>query len=715
MAKTRVYELARDLGVESKEVLERAVDLGIDVKTASSGLDEESAGLLRLAFEETTSDAEQAAEPGAAEPETSPAPEPAAATPQPEPAAEQPEPAAEQPEPATEQPEPATEPAATTPAPAVEEAPAGPIPLQVQEGLTVKEFADLMNRGVGGVVKALMELGELAAANAPVPLGAIEPLAAQFGYEATVTAAPEVVEEAPAQPVRPTYEDDEADLRPRPPVVTVMGHVDHGKTKLLDVIRSANVVAGEAGGITQHIGAYQVDRGDDRRITFIDTPGHEAFTALRARGANVTDIVVLVVAADDGVMPQTAEAISHARAAGVPMIVAINKIDLDAADPYAVRAQLTEHEVVVEELGGEVVSVEVSALENLGIDDLLEAIDLVAELEELRANPEAAGSGVVIEAQLDKGRGAVATVIVLRGTLRVGDSLVAGHVSGRVRAMFDENGKQVKEAGPSTPVLMMGWAEVPTAGDFFEVVEDDKTARSAAQDRLDEMRSEELVVPSAQERLTQLLEQLRAADVTELRVIVKADAHGSLEAIRDAIRKIGREDAKVEIIHAAVGGITENDIVLAEASEGVVFGFNVRPDGPARRAAEQKGVEVRTYRIIYELLEDVEAMLVGQLAPEELEVLLGAAEVRATFRAPRYGMVAGCYVTEGEMVRNARVRLVRDGVVVYDGRIGSLRRFKEDVPRVATGFECGIGLENFRDVKEGDVLESYEVREVART
>ncbi len=706
MAKTRVYELARDLGVESKEVLERAAELEIDVKTASSGLDDEAERLLRLAFED--------AAPPAAAPEESAPVEAAPVEEAVEPAAA---PEAEPAPPTTPGEEAAGAPAEPAPAPPPEgdEEAAGLISLEVQEGLTVKEFADLMNRGVGGVVKALMEMGELAAASAPVPTNAIEGLAAAFGYEVTVTAAPEVEEVAPAQPVRPVFEDDAADLRPRPPVVTVMGHVDHGKTKLLDVIRSTNVVAGEAGGITQHIGAYQVDRGGGRKITFIDTPGHEAFTALRARGANVTDIVVLVVAADDGVMPQTAEAISHARAAGVPMIVAINKIDLDAADPYAVRAQLTEQEVVVEELGGEVVSVEVSALENLGVDDLLEAIDLVSELEELQANPEANASGVVVEAQLDKGRGAIATVIVLRGTLRVGDSLVAGHVPGRVRAMFDENGQQVKEAGPSTPVLVMGWSDVPTAGDFFEATEDDRAARAIAQQRHDDMRAEELVVPTAQERLTQLLEQLRAADVTELRVIVKADAHGSLEAIRDAIRKIGREDAKVEIIHAAVGGITENDITLAEASEGVVFGFNVRPDGPARRAAEQKGVEVRTYRIIYELLDDVESMLVGQLAPEEQEVLLGAAEVRATFRAPRYGMVAGCYVTEGEMVRNARVRLVRDGVVVYDGRIGSLRRFKEDVPRVATGFECGIGLENFRDVKEGDVLESYEVREVART
>ncbi len=727
MAKTRVYELARELGVESKDLLSRAEELAIEVKTASSGLDEDAEALLRLSYDEADGgeEAPVAPEPAATAP---PAPEPPAPAPAPAPTAETaPAPAAE-PAPA---PAPATEAApATEVAPAAAAAPAAPAPaataaepaadpslrpMEVREGITVREFADIIERGAGSVVKALMEMGEMAAASAPMPTEAMEIIGEAFGFDISVVAAPEEEESTPAVAERPVYEDDEADLRHRPPVVTVMGHVDHGKTKLLDTIRSANVVAGEAGGITQHIGAYQVERGGGRRITFIDTPGHEAFTALRARGANVTDIVVLVVAADDGVMPQTVEAISHAKAAGVPMIVAVNKIDLPAADPHTVRAQLTEHGIVVEDLGGDVVSVELSALENLGVDDLLESIDVVAELEELKANPEAPASGVVIEAQLDKGRGPVATVIVLRGTLRVGDSIVAGPVAGRVRAMFDESGKNAKEAGPSTPVLVMGWSDVPTAGDWFEVAADDKEARTLAQERENEIRAEELVVPSAQERLAQLIDQLKSEEQVELRIIVKADAHGSLEAIKDAAAKIEREDASVILIHGAVGGITENDIVLAEASEAIVFGFNVRPDGKARKAAEQRGIDIRTYRIIYELLEDIEAILVGQLAPEEQEVLLGAAEVRATFRAPRFGMVAGCYVTEGEMVRNARVRLVREGVVAYDGKIGSLRRFKDDVPRVAAGFECGIGLENFRDVKEGDVLESYEVREVART
>jgi translation initiation factor IF-2 len=493
-----------------------------------------------------------------------------------------------------------------------------------------------------------------------------------------------------------------------------MGHVDHGKTQLLDSIRTTNVIEGQAGGITQHIGAYQATVGD-RKITFIDTPGHEAFTTLRARGAEVTDIVVLVVAADDGVMPQTIEAISHAKAAGVPIVIAINKMDLEGADPQQIRAQLTEHGLLVEQLGGEIVSAEVSALTGAGVEQLLEYIDLIAELEEFNANPSAPASGTVIEAQLDKGRGPVATVIVQRGTLRRGDALVAGPVAGRVRAMFDEHGNQIDEAPPSSPVLTMGWDDLPQAGDHFEVAANDRAARAVAADRVSAIRSEEMVIPTAAERLTNLLENLRTAEHAELPMIIKADAHGSLEAIRNAVAKIQREDGRVTIVATAVGGITENDVVLAEATESVVFGFNVRPDAKARRAAEDAGVEIRTYRIIYELLDDVEAILVGRLSPEEVERLLGSAQVRETFRAPRFGLIAGSYVTEGEIQRGARVRLVRDGIVVYDGTIGSLRRFKDDVRSVATGFECGIGLDNFRDIKEGDVLESYEVREVART
>ncbi len=436
---------------------------------------------------------------------------------------------------------------------------------------------------------------------------------------------------------------------------------------------------------------------------------------MRARGANMTDVVVLVVAADDGVMPQTVEAIDHAQAAEVPIIVAINKMDLETADPYAVRGALTQHGIVVEDLGGDVPAVEVSALKGTGIEDLLEIVGLVAEVEELSANPKASAVGTVIEAQLEVGRGPLATVVVQRGTLKKGDAVACGTVSGRVRAMFDEHGNQMKSAGPSTPVLVSGWDEVPLAGDMFQVVKNERTARKMAEAEVARKRSEELFVPSATERLTQLLESLRTADHAELRIIVKADAHGSLEAIREAVGKISREDASVSVVHGAVGGITANDVMLAEASEAVIYGFNARPDASARAAAKLAGIEVRTFAIIYELLDDIESMMVGELSPDEVETFLGVAEVRATFRAPRYGLIAGCYVTEGSINRNARARVVRDGVVVHDGRISSLRRFKEDVQQVQTGYECGIGIVNFRDVKDGDTIESYEVKEIART
>ena len=472
--------------------------------------------------------------------------------------------------------------------------------------------------------------------------------------------------------------------------------------------------SGEAGGITQHIGAYQATV-DGRPITFIDTPGHAAFTAMRARGAEVTDIVVLVVAADDGVMPQTIEAINHTMAADVPMIVAINKMDLENADPVRVRAMLTEHGIVTEELGGEVVSVEVSATSGDGMDNLLEMIDLVAQVSEFQANPRAPASGVVIESHLDRGLGPVGTVIVQRGTLRRGNSLVAGTVSGRARSIIDHKGSRVSTATPSTPVLVSGWASVPAAGDMFEVVKNDRIARSMAAEQVNAVRARTLVVPTARERLGQLLERLRSQEQTELLLIIKADADGSVEAIREAVGQIAREGGRVNVVHAAVGGINENDITLADATGSVVVGFNVRPDPNARRAAAASGIEVLTYSIIYELLDDMEQMLVGRLAPTREETLVGVAQVRAIFRVPRLGAVAGCYVTEGNIVRDAKARLVRGGSVVYDGRVASLRRFKEDVREVVAGYECGVGLERFRDVKEGDVIETYRIDEIAAT
>jgi translation initiation factor IF-2 len=723
VAKVRIYELARELGLESKDVLERAQSLGLEVKTASSGLDEDGVALVRTSFDgkieeevvdEVAQDVVEEAEPEAAPAEHVPeihvvggdAPEPEAA-------------------PAEHVPEihvvggDASEPEIDVVGGDVPEAESSDEPdeekvLLVEPGITVHDLARLVKIRTADIVKALMFMGEMIPGGGEIPVHAIEPLGQELGWEILVAESDE--EEEDLGPTRHIieYEDDDSSLVPRPPVVTVMGHVDHGKTQLLDTIRNANVIAGEAGRITQHIGAYQVDV-DGSKITFIDTPGHEAFTALRARGADVTDIVIIVVGADDSVMPQTVEAINHAKAAEVPIIVAINKMDLESADPFTVRAALTQHEIVVEDLGGEVPAIEISALKGTNIEDLLEMIGLVAEVEELTANPAAAAIGTVIEAQIEVGRGPVSTVIVQRGTLKKGDALVAGPVWGRVRAMFNDAGDPVREAPPSTPVVVMGWDEIPTAGDMFEVVKNERIARKMAQAKIDEIRARDLIVPSATDRLGALIEQLRTQDHSELRLIVKTDTHGSLEAIKESVGKIDREDGHVVIVHAGVGGITTNDVTLAEASGAIIYGFNARPDAAARSAAKESAIDIRTFSIIYELLDDVELLLVGELHPEEVENFLGVAEVRQVFRAPKLGLVAGSYVTEGSISRNARARLVRDGVVVYDGRIVSLRRFKDDVQTVAIGFECGIGLAKFKDIKEGDKIESYEVNEVVRT
>lgn len=701
MAKVRVYELARELGRESKDVLERARDLGIEVKTASSGLDEEAVALVRMSYEETSKTA--------TETDATPVETPS----------EEPRPAAEEPstpdqEPVADEEEGDEEALETIDEGGVDGEDQDDKVLLVEPGITVHELARMVKIRTAEIVKTLMFMGEMVPGGGEIPIKAIEPLGRELGWEILVAESEEEEEDTGRQRHLIEYEDDASTLVTRPPVVTVMGHVDHGKTQLLDTIRHANVIEGEAGRITQHIGAYQVDH-DGSKITFIDTPGHEAFTALRARGAEITDIAIIVVAADDSVMPQTAEAISHAKAADVPIIIAINKMDLEAADAHSVRAALTQHEIVVEELGGEVPAIEISALKGTNIEDLLEMISLVAEVEELTANPNAPAVGTVIEAQLEVGRGPVATVIVQRGTLKKGDAIVAGPVAGRVRAMFDDAGEPLREAGPSTPVVVMGWDDIPTAGDMFEVAKNERTARKMAQAKVDEIRAQELTVPSATDRLGMLIENIRTQDHSELRLIVKTDTHGSLEAIKESVGKISRDDGYVTIVHSGVGGITTNDITLAEASGAIVYGFNARPDASARAAAKEAAIDVRTFSIIYELLDDVESLLVGELTPEEIENFLGVAEVRQVFRAPRLGMVAGSYVTEGSINRNARARLVRDGVVVYDGTIVSLRRFKDDVQSVATGYECGIGLANFRDIKEGDTIESYEVREIART
>ena len=671
MVTKRIHELAKEMGLASKEVLATARELGLPVTTASSGLEPGDAEALRSILLPDE-----------------PAPEP----------------------PRQKPPEPAP------PAPPVQAPHSAVDDLEIitlPAGVSVLELAKAMRKPVGELVKRLLSMGMMTAAAAPVPEEAIDTLGEAFGFLIELE-PPEVTPDAEPVLVKPKrlFDDDPASLVERPAVVTVMGHVDHGKTTLLDAIRHTNVVAGEAGGITQHIGAYQASV-EGRRITFIDTPGHAAFTAMRARGAEVTDIVVLVVAADDGVMPQTIEAISHSQAAGVALIVAINKMDLESADPVRVRAMLTEHGVVTEELGGEVISVEISAENGDGVDDLLEMIDLVAQVSEFKANPRAPASGVVVESHLNRGLGPIATVIVQRGTLKRGNSIVAGTVSGRVRAMTDDKGKRISTATPSSPVLVSGWSSVPTAGDLFEVVKNDRIARSMAADRVEAHRAKTLVVPTARERLALLLERLRSQEEAELRLIIKADADGSVEAIREAVSKIARQGGRVTVVHSGVGGITENDITLADATDSIVIGFNVRPDPNSRRAASTASIEVLTYSIIYELLDEIEQMLVGRLAPVEEERILGSAEVRAIFRVPRLGAVAGCYVTEGVIPRDARARLVRDGVVVYDGRVISLRRFKDDVNEVAAGYECGVGLERFRDVKEGDIIETYRIDEVA--
>jgi translation initiation factor IF-2 len=515
-------------------------------------------------------------------------------------------------------------------------------------------------------------------------------------------------------------EDDEEDLRARPPVITVMGHVDHGKTLLLDRIREANVIAGEAGGITQHIGAYQAEK-EGRLITFIDTPGHEAFTAMRARGADATDIAVLVVAADDGVMPQTVEALNHAKAADVPIVVAINKVDREDADPNRVRQQLSEQGLVPEEWGGETIMVEVSALQNLGIDELLEQLLVVADVEELVANPEGRAWGVVLEANLDVGRGPVATVLVQRGTLRVSDPIVAGAAWGRVRALIDDKGENVKEAPPSTPVQVLGLSEVPDAGDEFRVAPEDKTARTVAEARAHRRRLRaqrtERHVPAAHGavRLEDIFEQIQRGETANLNLILKADVHGSLEAVTESLRKLEREEVKLVFVHRAVGGITENDVQLASASNATIIGFNVRPDRKGRELAEHSDVQIRTYQIIYQVIEDIEKAMVGLLKPEFEEIVTGDAEVREIFRVPRVGAIAGCYVRNGVIARGSRVRFLREGVVIWTGTITSLKRFKEDVREVAAGFECGIGLSDFQDLRRGDVIETYEEREVPRS
>ncbi|MFP3906447.1 MAG: translation initiation factor IF-2, partial [Acidimicrobiales bacterium] len=576
-------------------------------------------------------------------------------------------------------------------------------------------------RTAADVVRFLMQQGEMVTATQSLSDDMIELFAADIGADIRLVDPGEEQEVELLKMLEVDLLDDDEedeDAPPRPPVVTVMGHVDHGKTLLLDRIRSANVVSGEAGGITQHIGAYQVER-DGREITFIDTPGHEAFTAMRARGAVATDIVILVVAADDGVMPQTIEALNHAKAADVPIVVAVNKIDRDNADPNRVLQQLSEHGLVPEAWGGDTVVVEISALEEIGIDDLLDNLLVVADLEELRATPEGRARGVVLESHLDVGRGPVATVLVQRGTLSVGEPLVAGASWGRVRALINDRGEQVKTAGPSAPVEVLGLSDVAQAGDTFVVAPDERKASKVAETREHWKRvasqGRDAHAMSGGARLEDIFSQIQAGEAANLNLIVKADVNGSLEALTESLKKLERDEVKLSFVHRGVGGISQGDIELAAASNATIIGFNVRPDRKARELADAEGVEIRTYEIIYKAIEEIESAMVGMLAPEYEEVVTGDAEVREIFRVPRIGAVAGCYVTNGVIRRGSKVRFLREGTVIWKGEISSLKRFKEDAREVAAGYECGIGLSDFQDLKEGDIIETYEEREIPRS
>jgi translation initiation factor IF-2 len=581
--------------------------------------------------------------------------------------------------------------------------------IRVNSGSTVKDVAEYLGVPVPELIKKLMQLGEMAMVTQTLSDDTVQILAEEFDKEIEIVHAADEVED------EPEFEDADEDLAWRPPVVTIMGHVDHGKTSLLDAIRETEVVAGEAGGITQHIGAYQVHHGD-REITFLDTPGHEAFTAMRARGAQVTDIAVIVVAADDGVMPQTREAIDHAKAAEVPMLVAVNKIDKEGAQPDRVRTEMTNLGLQPEEWGGETMFVDVSAKTRQNLDELLESIVLLAEVEELKANPHTEASGVVIESRLDPGRGAVVTVLVNRGTLHVGDALVAGAHWGRVRAMHDYKGTRVKQAGPSEPVEVLGFDSVPEAGETVRVVENDRRARQLANERAQRLKTEALARRGGRKvSLETIFETQRDREVKELNLVLKADVSGSLEAFEDEIAKLPQQDVQVGVVRSGVGGITESDVNLAAASDAVVLGFNVRPVGDARAVADREGVEIRTYSIIYRAIDELRDAMQGMLAPEEVEETLGRVVVKQIFRASRVGTIAGSEVLEGRVSRGARARLVRDGAVVYDGEIASLRRYNEDVREVPVGQECGIVLKDFADIKEGDEIEVYETRQVERT
>ena len=574
-----------------------------------------------------------------------------------------------------------------------------------EEGITVGQLAEKIGQTPANIIKVLFLLGTMVTINSALSDEQVELICLEYGFDAEKHVE---VNEINFEEIE--FVDDESDLVPRCPVVTIMGHVDHGKTTLLDTIRKSAVVEGEFGGITQHIGAYQVDV-NGKKVTFLDTPGHEAFTAMRARGAQVTDIVIIVVAADDGVMPQTKEAIDHAKAAGVPIVVAINKIDKEGADPERIKGEMSEYGLLPEDWGGDTVYCEISAKKGIGIDELLETLIVVAELADLKANPNRYAYGSVVEGKLDRGRGPVATLLVENGTLRAGDPIVVGTAHGRVRQMLDDRGKVIKEALPATPVEITGLNDVPVAGDKFMVFESEKQARSVGESRLKAKLDKERSVGAAMS-LDDLFSQIKDGEVLDLNIIVKADVQGTAEAVKASLEKIDVEGVRVNVIRSTAGGISESDVLLATASKAIIYGFNVRPNAKVRQKAEEEGIEIRLHNIIYKMVEEIETAMKGMLAPEIKEVITGQAEIRQVIKVSKVGNIAGCYVTDGFIRRNCGVRLIRDGVVVYEGKLGSLKRFQDDVKEVTSGFECGLSIENFNDIKEGDIVEGYIMEEV---
>jgi len=656
LTRLRVYELAKQVGLSSKKLISILEDLDIRVKNHMSTLDNDTAKLVMDLIEEETGKSKKKTE----------------KVPDKDKTLEKKSEKSKEKQPKT---------------------------ITIPDKISVRDLGNSLEVEPVKIIKKLIDYGLMVNINAEIDFELAKKLAGEFGFKA-------VEEQKDGKSLSKEEECDKPeDLKPRPPVVTVMGHVDHGKTSLLDAIRETNITKREAGGITQHIGASEVAI-NGKKIVFLDTPGHEAFTTLRARGAQVTDIAILVVAADDGVMPQTIEAVNHAKAAGVPIIVAVNKIDKATANPDRVKQQLSEYDLIPEEWGGDTIFVNVSAKTKVGIDQLLEMVTLVAEMAELKANYTCKASGVIIESKLDKGRGPIATVLVQRGTLKVGDDIVAGVAFGRVRALFNSQGKRIKEAGPSIPVEVLGLSEVPTAGDILRAVSSEREAKAIAEEQVNRQRESEFAT-SKKISLQQLYERLQKGEVKELNLIIKADVQGSIEALKQSLEKCSTNEVEVRIIHGAVGAVTESDVMLASASDAIIIGFNVRPDSNARKLAEKEQIDIRTYRIIYDVVDDIKAAMKGMLEPEYEEVVLGRAEVRALFKVPGVGVVAGCFVTEGKVTRNSKVRVIREGIVVYEGKIASLKRFKDDIREVVSGYECGIGIEKFNDIKEQDVLEAF--------